>query len=201
MNLVNVICFFEHFLKTGLALLFTLILSSCVSKPPADVNNACTIIKKNPSWYHEAKDVAKRWRVPVPVQFAIIHQESKFDAQAMPKRQNLFGFIPWNRPSTAYGYSQALKGTWAAYKKELGGFWASRDNFGYAVDFIGWYANIANRRAHIPRADAYALYLAYHEGVGGYLRRTYLNKPWLVQVAKRVKTRSEIYEAQLRHCT
>lgn len=183
-----------------LLLLLASMLTSCASQPPRDVNNACNIIREYPGWYREALDVEHRWRVPVSVLFAIIHQESKFDAQATPPRRKLLWLIPWDRPSTAYGFSQALRATWGIYKREFGGFWASRDNFGHAVDFIGWYANAAHKRAGIDRGDAYALYLAYHEGVGGYLRKTYLQKPWLVSVAQKVKARSAIYKAQLAGC-
>lgn len=183
----------------GLAL-FVLLITGCVSHPPRDVNNICNVFKEYPQWYWDAKDVERRWKVPLPVQMAIIHQESKFDGKARPPRKKICRIIPWTRPTTAYGYSQALNGTWAEYKREQGNFWCARDNFGHAVDFIGWYANVANRRAHIPRNDAYALYLAYHEGIGGYLRKSYLKKPWLIQVARKVKARSEIYQGQLQRC-
>lgn len=177
-------------------------LVSCVSKPPADVNNICRVFKQYPQWYRDAKDVERRWRIPVPIQMAIVHQESKFDGKARPPHKKLFWIIPGKRPSTAYGYSQALRSTWLQYKKaENGGSkWASRDVFYHAVDFIGWYANQANRVAGIPRDDAYRLYLAYHEGIGGYQRKTYLQKPWLIKVARKVKTRSQLYQAQLNQC-
>ncbi len=145
-------------------------------------------------------DVQRRWHVPVAVQMAIIHQESKFNATAKPPRTKLLWFIPWSRPSTAYGYSQALNSTWELYRKSDGSFWASRENFSDGVDFIGWYANQAHRRAHIPRDNAYDLYLAYHEGVGGYQRKTYLQKKWLIQVAHKVSARAQIYKAQLARC-
>ncbi|MDX1838235.1 hypothetical protein DIZ81_10525 [Legionella taurinensis] len=180
-----------------------LVLAGCATRQPSDVNNVCNIFKQYPGWYRASKDVERRWRVPVPVQMAIIHQESKFDAKATPPRGKLLWVIPWKRPSSAYGYTQALRSTWALYKKSQdgGNFWASRDSFTDGVDFIGWYANQANRRAHIPRYDAYNLYLAYHEGVGGYQRKTYLKKPWLIQVARKVKTRAQIYQAQLSRCS
>jgi len=189
-------------MKMNRLLILSLIclLSACASKPPRDVNNICSIFHQYPKWRLDAQDAARRWRVPVPVQMAIIHQESKFDGQAQPKRTKLLWIIPWKRPSTAYGYTQALRATWDSYKKTDGGIWSARDDFTDAVDFVGWYANQANKRAGIPRDDAYRLYLAYHEGVGGYERKTYLQKPWLVQVARKVKARSQIYEAQLNHC-
>ena len=185
-----------------IALLFccTMFLVSCVSKPPRDINNICTVFREYPKWYVDAKDVERRWKVPVPVQMAIIHQESKFDARARPGRTKLFGLIPWRRPSSAYGYAQALNGTWSEYKRNNGGFLSARDDFGDGVDFIGWYANQAYTRAGIPRSDAYPLYLAYHEGIGGYQRKSYLRKPWLVKVARKVKAKSQIYAMQLNTC-
>lgn len=175
-------------------------LTACVSKPPANVDNICYVFKQHHQWYRDARDVEKRWRIPIPVQMAIIHQESKFDSRAKPKRKTILWIIPWKRPSTAYGYTQALNGTWALYKKTEGSWFTSRTDFADGVDFIGWYANQANLRAGISRNDAYSLYLAYHEGVGGYQRKTYLQKPWLVQVAKKVRLRSQLYEAQLNRC-
>ena len=181
-------------------LLIFLALSGCVSVPPRDVNNICHIFKQYPRWQRDTLDVQRRWRVPVAVQMAIVHQESKFDGRAMPPRTKLLWIIPWNRPSTAYGYAQALRSTWDLYKKSDGGMWASRDDFGDGVDFIGWYANQAYRRAGIPRSNAYELYLAYHEGIGGYQRKTYLNKKWLIPVAHKVSARAQIYQAQLARC-
>jgi hypothetical protein len=179
---------------------FFFLLVSCVSTPPSDVNNVCRIFKQYPKWARDTKDVERRWKIPVPVQMAIIHQESKFDGRAKPGRKKLLWVIPWKRPSSAYGYSQALRGTWAHYKLTNGGLLSSRTNFGDAVDFIGWYSNQAYRQAGISRNDAYSLYLAYHEGIGGYQRKTYLKKPWLIQVAKKVSARSAIYRSQLKSC-
>ena len=174
-----------------------IILSSCVTPPPRDVNNLCNIFHQYPSWRRDAEDAARRWRVPVHVQMAIMHQESKFDANATPPRTTLLWFIPWSRPSSAHGYTQALTATWAEYKRNSRGIWASREDFTDAVDFIGWYANQAYLKARVPREDAYALYLAYHEGIGGYQRQTYRRKPWLMTVAKKVDVRSKIYQTQL----
>lgn len=182
-------------------IVLTSVLSACVTPPPpSDVNNVCSIFRQHPKWYRDAKDVERRWKVPVPVQMAIIHQESKFNASARPPRTKLMGFIPWNRPSSAYGYTQALDTTWDNYRKTDGWFWASRGNFTDGVDFIGWYANQANIKAGISRSDAYNLYLAYHEGVGGYQRKTYLKKNWLVGVAKKVRARAALYSMQLNSC-
>lgn len=186
--------------KLFVSILIALFLSGCVSRPPSDVNNICNIFRQYPKWYTDSKDVERRWKVSVPVQMAIIHQESKFIARARPPHTKILWIIPWKRPSSAYGYTQALQDTWKHYKQNNGGLFSSRDNFGDGVDFIGWYANQAYVRAGIPRTDAYSLYLAYHEGIGGYQRKTYLKKSWLMPVARKVKTRSQLYAMQLNSC-
>ena len=181
-------------------LLLFLCLTGCVKAPPAHVDNICHIFKQYPRWYQDAKDVERRWRVPVSVQMAIIHQESRFNGKARPERTKLLWVIPWKRPSSSYGYTQALQSTWNEYKKSNGGLWSSRTDFGDAVDFIGWYANLAHQRAGIARHDAYALYLAYHEGIRGFQRKTYLKKQWLIHVAQKVKAKSQLYATQLKKC-
>lgn len=131
---------------------------------------------------------------------SIIYQESAFRADAQPARRKLLGFIPWFRPSTAYGYSQAKTTTWDEYKDDAGRFGADRDDFGDAIDFVGWYNHQSRRRSGIAPNNTYGLYLAYHEGHGGYNRATYLQKPWLMTVARKVEARANTYQAQLVGC-
>lgn len=90
--------------------------------------------------------------------------------------------------------------TWKSYQRDAGRYGADRDDFGDAIDFIGWYNHQSWRRSGINRADAYHLYLAYHEGHGGYNRGSYRGKAWLVQVAKKVSQRSARYRSQLLSC-
>lgn len=184
----------------SLCCLSVIMLTSCVSSPPKDLNNACHIFRQYPSWYRAAKDVERRWKIPVSVQMAIIHQESHFDARARPRGKKVLWLIPGKKLSSAYGYTQALDGTWALYKQTNGSILTNRQDFSAGVDFIGWYANQAFRLGGIPRTDAYRLYLAYHEGIGGYRRKTYLSKVWLIGVARKVKLRAQIYQAQLKRC-
>ena len=187
-------------LRSLCCVLFVFILTACVSHPPSDVNNICNIFRQYPKWYDDALKAERRWNIPVAIQMAIIHQESKFDAHARPPRKKILRVIPWKRPSSAYGYTQALHDTWKQYKQNNGSLFASREDFSDGVNFIGWYANQAYIRAKVSRTDAYPLYLAYHEGIGGYQRRTYLQKPWLITVARKVKARSQIYALQLNSC-
>lgn len=178
-----------------------LLLSACATLPPPQaVHNVCQIFRQYPSWYQDSLRAQMRWQIPIHVQMAIMHQESKFQADAKPPYQFFLGIIPLGRPSTAYGYSQALDSTWDLYRRSTGHYFASRQDFSDAVDFIGWYANNANVRAKIPRTDAYRLYLAYHEGVGGYMQQSYLRKPWLMRVAHKVSAQAAIYQAQLATC-
>jgi len=69
-----------------------------------------------------------------------------------------------------------------------------------AADFIGWYGSTSNAKLGISKGDAKNLYLAYHEGQGGYQRKSYLQKPWLKQVADKVTYRARLFESQLGAC-
>ena len=186
----------------GFVLLGLLIpLSGCVSTPkPHHIDNICSIFEQYPAWYWEARQSAERWRVPISVQMSIMRQESSFIDKAKPPRKKLLGVIPWTRQSDAYGYAQVKKSTWKAYQKSVGSHFSSRSRFSNAINFVGWYANTAHARAGIPKNDAYRLYLAYHEGIGGYQRATYRNKDWLIAVAGRVGERATIWRSQLLNC-
>lgn len=187
-------------LKKIIIVLVVFVSGCATMPPPQQVNDVCHIFRQYPDWYRASMDVQRRWYVPVNVQMAIIHQESKFQADARPPVRYLLGIIPLGRPSTALGYAQVLDTTWDLYRQNNGNIFSSRTNFKDAVDFIGWYANSAYHRAGIQRNDAYHLYLAYHEGVTGYLNQTYLRKAWLVHVAHKVSAQAAMYQAQLNRC-
>lgn len=191
--------------KVNLRVIFIIFIlsmtSACMTTPaPQNSNDVCAIFKQYPKWYWATKSSEQRWRVPIAVQMAIIHQESSFKAKAKPPRTKLLWIIPWKRPSSSYGYTQALDTTWEHYKKSAGKSWVNRNDFSDSADFIGWYGYMANRKAGIPRNNAYKLYLAYHEGVGGYQRRTYLKKQWLISVAHKVQRNANRYQSQLNRC-
>ena len=76
---------------------------------------------------------------------------------------------------------------WGEYKAERGRLFKSRSDMEDALDFIGWYNQKSSRELGISRNDAQQLYLAYHEGRGGYRRGTWKSKPDLQRVAKRVE--------------
>ncbi|MGR8999703.1 MAG: transglycosylase SLT domain-containing protein [Gammaproteobacteria bacterium] len=42
--------------------------------------------------------------------------------------------------------------------------------------------------------------MAYHEGHGGYKRKSYLQKPWLLQIANKVAKQASLFQKQLNAC-
>lgn len=141
----------------------------------------------------------KAWGLPPHVAMAIIKQESSFVHDALPPRDYLLWIIPWGRVSSAYGYAQAQDPVWGEYKSATGNG-GSRDNFDDAIMFVGWYVAGTQRQLGVSKWDAYSQYLAYHEGRGGFSRQSYLQKPWLVQVARKVEQQAKDYGWQLRQC-
>lgn len=184
--------------QISLALL--VLLSGCTSSPPTNQDDICSIFDQKSKWYKDAKASQRKWGTPIPVMMAIIHQESNFQARAKPPRKKILWIIPGPRPASAYGYSQATDDTWKGYKKSTGAWGADRNDFDDAIDFVGWYNDQSYRRNKIQKTDAYNLYLAYHEGNGGYAKKSYRNKQWLINVAKKVSSRSTSYTAQLAAC-
>jgi len=186
----------RNLLKT-IAIIFTV--SSCAVTPPENPDNICSIFKEKRSWYKAAVKTEKRWKLPPYVLMSFIYQESSFKSDAKPERDKLLGFIPWKRPSSAKGFSQALTLTWEDYKDETGNSRANRKNFADSADFIGWYASKGYYQG-FERTDARSLYLAYHEGYGGFKKKTYRKKQWLIKVADRVQARSTKYQQQYWGC-
>ncbi len=184
----------------SLVVVCMLLVAACSTTPPSNISNSCAIFDEKDDWYSAAKDSAEKWGVPIHVQLAIIHQESSFKYDAKPPKNYLLGFIPWGRKSTAFGYAQVKDSTWDWYIDKTGNWGADRDEFDDAVDFIGWYGTMSYKTLGISKWDAYNQYLAYHEGHGGFKRKTYNRKPWLIKVARKVKNNSLNYARQLRQC-
>ena len=186
------------------AILTACILGSCGLVPsgtaPRNLDNACSIVEQRPHYLRAFKTAERHWGVPVNVQMAVIHQESRFKANAKTPMRFFLGIIPRGRQSSAYGYAQALNGTWEEYKKSTGRFLARRSNIRDATDFMGWYMNNTKRRNGVPLSDAKNQYLAYHEGQTGYAKGSYRKKSWLMGVANKVSSRAYQYKTQLRQC-
>lgn len=169
-------------------------------KAPRNLDNACALVSERPAYFRAMKRTERRWGVPVHVQMAVIHQESKFVGDARTPHQYALGVIPIGRQSSAYGYSQALDGTWQEYMRETGNRRAQRNDIEDATDFMGWYMDGSSRSLGISKWDARSQYLAYHEGRSGFARGSYRAKGWLVGVAANVGQRAQMYRAQLTSC-
>jgi hypothetical protein len=164
-------------------------------------NDLCEIFEDNQSWYDSARKSEVKWGISISIMMAIIAQESSFDPKAKPPRKKGFLWIfPGSRPSSAYGYSQALDDTWDIYRNSTGNRWAKRSNFDDSVDFVGWYCHQSALKCGISKKDGYSLYLAYHEGHGGYNSKSFKSKGWLLQVARSVDARAKSYALQLADC-
>ncbi len=180
-----------------------LALSACASAP-SHINNVCRVFDQKNGWFenwrHDAYAAERKYGVPVPVLMATLRKESGFQHNAKPPRTMVLGFIPWKRASSAYGYSQALDGTWAQYQKETGKGSAKRNNFSDAVDFVGWYHSKTADQFGVARNDAYNLYLAYYFGWTGYGRGDWSQKPGLQRYARETEKMAREYAQQLQEC-
>tara|TARA_B110001450_G_scaffold243432_1_gene254652 strand:- start:474 stop:1073 length:600 start_codon:yes stop_codon:yes gene_type:complete len=185
--------------KTKFFFLTSLLLfvSAC-SSIPKNTSNSCAIFSERYLWYKHAKKTEEKWGTPIYIQIAIIKMESDFDWLAKPARKKIFKIIPFKRPSSSFGYSQAVKGTWDQYKNETGNKLATRTRFKDSVDFIGWYTNKTESILKISKKDAFHQYIAYHEGWGAY--KNYKNNQKVIGLGKKVKEQSDKYRSQLKNC-
>ena len=179
-----------------ICLLFFFI-SSCTSIPKNTLN-VCNIFSEKYLWYKFAKKTERKWGAPIELQMAIIKKESGFDWLAKPERTKIFKIIPWKRPSSSFGYSQAVIGTWDMYKKSTGNTLATRVLFKDSSDFIGWYVNQTYKRLKISKKNYFRQYLAYHEGWKNY--KHYNKKSNVVGYAKQVSIQAKKYRSQLNRC-
>lgn len=171
---------------------------SC-SSIPRDTANICELFDEKYFWYKSAKSTQQKWGVPIELQMAIIKQESGFDWLAQPERLKIFKIIPWRRPSSSLGYSQAVDGTWELYKSSTGNDLAVRVLFKDSSDFIGWYVDQTYKKLKIPKDDYFRQYIAYHEGWNSY--SNYNRKPNVVSYAKAVSDMARTYRSQLERCS
>jgi hypothetical protein len=178
-----------------------LAMTACATAPE-HINDICAVFDQRDGWVNNwqsaAEKAERKYGVPVPVLMATVRKESGFKGNAKPPRTKLFGFIPWKRQSSAYGYSQALDGTWTQYKMESGNWGARRSSFSDAVDFVGWYHSKTADTYGVAKNDTFHLYLAYYLGWSAYKRG---NWPSGVQsYAKATDDMARRYSAQLQQC-
>lgn len=190
------------------AALFMAALASCTSdrtrdytEAPTNPDDLCSVFDQRRGWKDAVEKSEKRWGAPVPVQMAIVWRESSFRSSVRPSKKYVLGFIPNGHVSSAYGYAQAIDGTWEWYQRETGRSDAERTDFDDAIDFVGWYMAKTRSSNGISPNDAYNHYLAYHEGHTGHRRGSYRTKGWLQGVAFQVSEQAERYRTQLDRCS
>lgn len=180
------------------------VLGGCASKAPTHTNNVCAVFDQKDgffnNWEKSAKKAESRYGIPMPIIMATMNTESGYKHNARPPRRKLFGFIPWKRRSSAYGYSQALNGTWEHYIRATGNWGAKRTNFADAADFIGWYHSQSVRLNGINPNNAYALYLNYYMGHSAYARTGGQASSAILTAAERTDQMARRYDQQLRQC-
>ncbi|HET8710949.1 MAG TPA: hypothetical protein VFM32_06220 [Spongiibacteraceae bacterium] len=175
------------------------VLAGCATTPPQHADDICRVFDQYPEWYDDAYDAQRRWGTPINVQMAFVRHESSFHEDARPDRP-WFLFIPLPRDSSAYGYAQVQDPAWEDYKKANGGLFKSRTDMGDSLDFIGWYTDKIHRQLGISKWDAKHLYLAYHEGMGGYRSGAWRRNRSLLRTANNVAYRAREYGTQLKRC-
>jgi len=185
-------------LSSLIVIIFFFLISAC-SSIPKNTADGCSIFSERYLWYKHAKKAEKKWGTPIYIQLAFIKMESDFDWLARPKRLKIFKVIPYRRPSSSLGYSQAVEGTWKQYKEETNNKLATRTRFKDSVDFIGWYTNKTEKLLKISKKDVFRQYIAYHEGWGNY--KKYKEKPKIILLAKKVQQQSNKYKNQLNKCS
>jgi len=175
------------------------LLASCNSIPK-NTENACSIFSERYFWYKYVKNSSEKYGAPVHVILAFVNKESGFNRWAKPQRTKLFKVIPYKRPSSSFGYSQAVKKTWELYKTETNNSLALRTRFKDSVMFIGWYINKTHKMNKIPLNDSYRQYLNYYLGWGNYANKAYQSDKKAIIFAKNVQKQSNTYKNQLREC-
>ncbi|KAA0917728.1 transglycosylase SLT domain-containing protein [Aquicoccus porphyridii] len=185
------------------ALVILVVLGSCAQRDgsaPTSLDNACSILEQRPHFVRAFRATERKWGVPAHVQMATLYQESKFIGDARTPFRYALGVIPMGRQSSAYGYAQALDGTWDEYRRETRSPGARRDRINDAADFMGWYMTKTRERNGVAVSDARNQYMAYHEGHTGFARGSYNNKAWLLRIAGEVDSRANMYRSQLATC-
>ena len=185
--------------KNLIYFIILLFLVSCTSVPKYP-SNACKIFGEKYLWYKHTKKSYEVYGAPIHIVLAFVNKESGFNRWAKPKRKKLFKVIPYKRPSSSFGYSQAVNKTWELYKTETNNPLALRARFKDSVMFIGWYMKKTNKINKISFNDSYRQYLNYYLGWGNYSKGLYKTDKKAILFAKNVEKQSNIYKNQLQKC-
>jgi len=185
--------------KNSIYFVIFFFLVSCSSVPKYP-QNACKIFSEKYFYLKYSRAASKKWNVPISSILAVINKESGFRRFAKPKRTKLFKIIPYRRPSSSLGFSQAVNKTWDLYKKENNKLAALRISFKSSSDFIGWYFWKTNKINKISFTNTRDMYLNYYLGWTAYKNKTYRTDKKAIIFAKSVEKQAKIYKSQLQEC-
>ena len=176
---------------------FFLVSCSSVPKYP---QNACKIFGEKYFYLKYTRAASKKWGVPISSILAVINKESGFRRFAKPPRHRIFKIIPYRRPSSSLGFSQAVNKTWDLYQKENNKPAALRISYKSSSDFIGWYFWKANKINKVSLNNTRDLYLNYYLGFSAYKNKAYQTDKKAIIYAKSVEKQAKIYKSQLLEC-
>ena len=174
-------------------------IASCSSIPKYP-SNACKIFGERYLWYKHTKKSSEIYGAPIHIILAFVNKESGFNRWAKPKRTKIFKVVPYKRPSSSFGYSQAVNKTWEMYKIDTNNPLALRTRFKDSVMFIGWYIRKTNKFNKVPLNDSFNQYLNYYLGWGDYSKKVYKTDKKSIIFAKSVQKQSNTYKKQLKEC-
>ena len=180
-----------------LIVFFFLVSCSSVPKYP---ENACKIFGEKYTYLKYSRAASKKWGAPISSILAVINKESGFRRFAKPRRTKLFKVIPYRRPSSSLGFSQAVNKTWDLYKKENDKPVALRISYKHSSDFVGWYFWKTNKINKVSLKDTRNMYLNYYLGWTAYKNKAYEKDRKAIILAKNVEKQAKIYKNQLREC-
>ena len=190
----------KKILNRNLIFFFIFFFIASCSSVPKYPQNACKIFGEKYFYLKYSKAASKKWGVPISSILAVINKESGFRRFAKPKRTKLFKIIPYRRPSSSLGFSQAVVKTFSLYKKENNKPLALRISFKSSSDFIGWYFWKTNKINKVSLNDTRNLYLNYYLGWTAYKNKAYQNDKKAIIFAKSVEKQAKIYKSQLGEC-
>ncbi|MCZ8153919.1 MAG: lytic transglycosylase, partial [Rhodobacteraceae bacterium] len=79
------------------ASILLMLLASCGGgnySAPRNLDNACALAAERPQYFRAMKNTERRWGIPIHVQMATFHQESKFIGNARTPHRYALGIIP-----------------------------------------------------------------------------------------------------------
>jgi len=185
--------------KSLIYFIFCIFLASCSSVPKYP-QNACKIFGEKYFYLKYTRAASKKWGVPISTILAVISKESGYKRFARPPRHKIFKIIPYRRPSSSLGFSQAVVKTFSLYKKENNKPLALRISYKTSSDFVGWYFWKTNKINKVSLNDTRNLYLNYYLGWTAYKNKAYRTNKKAIILAKNVEKQAKIYKNQLQEC-